>query len=157
MDPLRHMGKVAAQSIERHSRAIRKDSVLAKTRFQALQKEPERPKILWTSGTEVRGKSSQVEASRQRAYAVSFWLRYICLEVPARNVAYASCLLKEKKLSPKTAGAVMLGVAMSPAFAIAWSIQRVIWHALYLVELLRTWERRESKTRSLTSCLTRSG
>lgn len=145
-DPLRHMGREAAQSIERHSRAIRKDSVLAKMRDQATQRGegPEKSNKPWTSGKEVRMQSSKVEASRQRASDISFWLRYICLEVPARKVAYASYLLKkEKTLSPKTVGAIVLGILMSPAFAIAWSIQRVICHASYLIQLLRTWAQKK--------------
>lgn len=141
IDPLRHMGREVAQSIEHRSRAIRQDSVLAKTRDQATQRGegPEKFNQPWASGKEVRMQSSKVEASRQRASDISFWLRYICLEVPARKVAYASYLLKkEKTLTQKTIGAVVLGILMSPAFAIAWSIQRVIYHASYLIQLVRT-------------------
>lgn len=139
-DPFRRIGKVATQAMERQSRAIKEDSVLAKTQMKGQNNEdPEKFNKLRAGGKETRVQTPKMEANRQRASDVSFWLRYICLEFPARNIAYAFYLLKEdKRRSLRNVGAIILGVMMCPVFAVAWLIQQVIFQASYLVELIST-------------------
>lgn len=140
-DPLRRIGKVAAQAIERQLRDIKEDSVLVKTQTKVQNNgDPEKFNESQASEKESRGQTPKTEYNPQRASDVSFWLRYICLEFPARNVAHAFYLLKEeKRRSPRIIGAIILGIVMCPAFAVAWLIQQMICQASYLIELISTW------------------
>lgn len=117
------------------------------------QDETEEDGALGGSTKLARAEDTEAIRSRQKAFDITFWLKFICLEVPARKVAYASYLLGEdKKLSLGTIGAVTLGIAMSPAFAMAWLLERVIYHASELFHLLRTHTFNKREALLLTFC-----
>lgn len=141
--PLRTLRKKAVQSIEKRSRYIKKSSLWAKTEHQARRnsKPSNHPRSDKKRSHLQRAHTFTTGASGENVSGVSFWMKYICLELPARKVAHALFLMGEgKELSVRNVGLVILGIAMSPAFAIGWCIRRLTFYFFELHELIGKYE-----------------
>lgn len=139
--PLQYLRKAMIQSVEKHVRATKKESLLIQDRINVYRK-PVIKHINEASGDKSGSNSGPQTPSDEDSMSTSwFWLAYFLLELPARRMSSAFLALKDRKISAKAASTIVLGIIVFPIYVISRAIQIVIDHIFSSVRVLGKFSR----------------